>query len=68
MRELNREHAPSAVGRVPRALNHKDTTWDDLKALGVDPWNDPLWPDKYTSVVTTGLQGFNKGAIFSAVT
>lgn len=67
MRDLQRQNEsdnPSAVGRVPRALNGKDTTWEDLKALGVDPWTDPLWVDKYTAVVTHGMQGLDtKGAI-----
>lgn len=66
MRDLNRDQAPSAVGKVPRALNGKETTWDDLKALGVDPWNDPLWPDKYTSVVVTGMMGIPQPAIKSS--
>ena len=49
------EGSPSAVGRVPLALNSAPLTWDEA---GLDP-NDPFLADKWTKAVIYGIQGYN---------
>ena len=58
-RELNGDDDSSTAGRVPMALN-RQTTWQDLKKIGIDGDNDPLVALKWNEGIVHGVQKFDR--------